>query len=86
MSGRPIKHVMTALQLWLKGDFLTLYMPVWSYIEVQKAMPIYGDVKADVARELFDKFGGVVRYFGHCMQAACKAVFLRTCSGLAGLS
>ena len=56
------KLVLPVLQVVLKRKFETLYMPVWSYTEIKKAMPIYSDVEADVASELFKKFGGVVRY------------------------
>ena len=42
--------------------FDTLYMPVWSYAEIKAARPIYPNVEVGRAKELFDKFGGVVRY------------------------
>ena len=42
--------------------FDILYMPVWSYTEIKTARPIYPDVEVAWAKELFDRFGGVVRY------------------------
>ena len=42
--------------------FDTLYMLVWSYAEIKAARSIYPDVEVALAKELFDRFGGVVRY------------------------
>ena len=88
LPDRSTKHVLLVLQVVLKGPFQTLYMPVWSYAEVAKALPIYEDVESDVASELFRKFGGVVRYSRDIAFKlhAKHYCFLQMRSGLAGLS
>ena len=82
------KHVLLVLQLVRKGGFRKLYMPVWSWAEIQKARPIYPDVPERWARELFDKFGGVVRYSAGMMLKlhAQQHFLLQICSCLAGMS
>ena len=42
-------------------DFDTLYMPVWSWAEIETARPIYPNVELDWAKKLFKTLGGVVR-------------------------
>ena len=80
--------MLLALQVMRKQGFRTLYMPVWSYEEIKTARPIYPYVKVAWAQELFDKFGGVVRYSSDILIKlhAQQHFLLRTCSCLAGMS
>lgn len=38
-----------------------LFMPVWEWSEIEAALEIFPKVTVDAAKELFNKFGGVVR-------------------------
>ena len=81
-------HLLLVLQLVRKGGYRTLYMPVWSWAEIKAARPIYPDVEVALAEELFDKFGGVVRYSSDTVSKlhAQQDFLLQTCSCLAGMS
>ena len=69
-------------------DFDTLYMPVWSWAEIETARPIYPDVELDWAKKLFKKLGGVVRCSSDIVfKLHAQQGFLpQTCSCLAGMS
>lgn len=38
-----------------------LFMPVWEWSEIEAAVEVFPKVTVDAAKELFNKFGGVVR-------------------------